>query len=710
MRQDGAVFGQFRPVFGKVRPGSLRRASARVEGAETALKRALRLARTVGPRLRSAKDAFFVTVSRRDGAFGLSGEVPTSNPLAGGLAGLAKTAAHEWPEVRCRALDVSGALDDAQAASAIVEELTQDGPREVGLGPAGRLTLATREQVGPVSAPALTKGDVVVVTGGARGVTAECARELAQQTGATLLLLGRSPVPDTEPAWLAQAQDEAAVKRALLEHAPAGERPTPRVLGERCHAVLAAREIRAGLDALTKAGLTAHYRSVDVRDQAALSQVLAQARTTMGVVRGVVHGAGVLRDRRIEDKRDEDFDQVLDPKLAGARALLAATASDDLRVVAFFASVTGRFGRRGQSDYAVANQALVSIAQAEAARRRDCRVVAFDWGPWDGGMVTPALKAEFQKEGVALLPLLDGARAFCAELGEAPGSPVEVVVGAGFGDEPAAAWAVASVHQLDPAWPVLAAHRLAGRPVLPLAMTLELFAQAFPGSVSLEEVRVLKGVALEAGPETVTVWRGLTAGGRTPVELRGQQDQVFVRAVAVTDERPRPQPLALPGALRPLGASMATAYAEQLFHGPALHALDSVEGVSEQGMTLHLRTHRTSEQLVPGPARAWRTDPLAVDGVFQALILWCRAQKGAPSLPSRLGAWRQFAALGPGVVKGVVRIREADAATVLCDVDLLDAGGQVAARLEGYACTISPSLDRAFAGPGQPAATVGPTA
>src|SRR5262249_42488359 len=159
--------------------------------------------------------------------------------------------------------------------------------------------------------------------------------------------------------------------------------------------ILAAREIRASLRALEEAGVRATYRSVDVRDTAKLASVLDETRQSIGPIRGIIHGAGVLRDRRIEDKKDDDLDQVLDTKVAGLRALLDATRTDALRVLLLFASATGRFGRRGQSDYAVANQALVSIAQVEAARRPDCRVAALDWGPWDGGMVTAALKNEF---------------------------------------------------------------------------------------------------------------------------------------------------------------------------------------------------------------------------------------------------------------------------------------------------------------------------
>ncbi len=684
------------------------------EGSEAHLKRALGLARAKGGELRQsgATRALLVTVSRRDGAFGHATRAPRWNALSGGLAGLAKTAAHEWPEVECRALDVASAWPLDVAARAVVGELAHAGPREVGLGPAGRMTLALRPEEASPRASRFDAGSAVVVTGGARGVTAECARALALRTGVALVLLGRSPEPADEPGWLATRTTEGEIKRACLDHAPADERPSPRALGEACQAILAAREIRKNLQELEAAGVRVVYRSVDVRDAAKLASTLAAVRAEVGPIQGLIHGAGVVRDRRIEDKRDEDFDQVLGPKVLGLRALLDATRGDDLRCLVLFASATGRFGRRGQSDYAVANQALVSVAQLEAAARPGCRVVALDWGPWEGGMVTPALQKEFEREGVPLIPLAAGAQAMSDEALSQPGGPAEVVLGAGFGGEELAGWMLAGAWRLEPgAWPVLRDHVLAGKGVLPLAMVLEWFASAV-GSVSgrplgsLEDVRVFRGVTVAQSAEDAFVWVRTEEGGpRLILELRTGSDQVHVRAFATPGRREAPAPMASPESLRPFKTPLDRVYAEQLFHGPALVAIEAIDGIGASGMTLRLSTHPTSERLLPGAAFTWALDPLVVDGVFQALIVWCRAQMGAPSLPSRVTAVRVFGPFIGSHVRAVVRVRGVEEMVVSSDVDLLDAAGTLVARLEGLICTASPSLQRAFAPEPPPATT-----
>src|SRR5205085_9321905 len=81
------------------------------------LRDAFRLLQFAGPGLRQAgkqHGSAFLTVSRLDGAFGLVGLSEERDPVSGGLAGLAKTASHEWPEVSCKALDLPATWQDVE--------------------------------------------------------------------------------------------------------------------------------------------------------------------------------------------------------------------------------------------------------------------------------------------------------------------------------------------------------------------------------------------------------------------------------------------------------------------------------------------------------------------------------------------------------------------------------------------------------------------
>src|SRR5262249_46286908 len=122
------------------------------------------------------------------------------------------------------------------------------------------------------------------------------------------------------------------------------------------------REIRANLSRLREVGAHVEYASVDVRDRDRLGRIVSKWQTEFGPARGLVHGAGVIQDKLLRDKSPDSFARVLGTKLEGALNLAAMVAPEQLRFAAFFSSVAGRFGNRGQADYAAANEALNKLA------------------------------------------------------------------------------------------------------------------------------------------------------------------------------------------------------------------------------------------------------------------------------------------------------------------------------------------------------------
>ncbi len=459
----------------------LRRAED-VDAQLAAEREAFHAARAVAERLSNEPGAF-VTVQDTGGDFGLSG---SPRAWLGGIAALTKTCAQEWPKASVRAIDLArGERSPEELAEILAEELVRGGPElEVGLRADGsRLTLISERAPIGASAPILEPGDVVVASGGARGVTATTLIALADATKCRLVLLGRTALTD-EPAAARGAEGDAGLKRALLEDAKArGEAIAPAELGKRVSRILANREIRATIDAVRAAGGDARYVAVDVQDAEAVARALDEARASWGPIRGLVHGAGVLADRFVADKTDAQFDLVFDTKVQGLRALLEATADDPLKVMVMFSSVAARCGNQGQCDYAMANEVLNLVAAAEA-QKRGIRVRSLGWGPWEGGMVTPALKARFESLGVPLIALEDGARMLVEELGRDAGDDVMLVLG---GEPRAEALATEPARTASKRLEVLVSHRshpfvashvVKGAPVLPAVMVLELFARA----------------------------------------------------------------------------------------------------------------------------------------------------------------------------------------------------------------------------------------
>ncbi len=184
--------------------------------------------------------------------------------------------------------------------------------------------------------------------------------------------------------------------------------------------------------ALEHLGAAVRYAQADVRDPAALGRVLDAWRDEFGPPVGLIHGAGVIRDKLLRDKTPESFDQVIGTKLEGAIHLARAIDAERLRFAAFFSSVAGRFGNRGQADYAAANEALNKLA-LWLDRRWKGRVVAMVWGPWSSVGMVSDLESHLSRRGLGLIPPDVGRSRLVEELLYGRKGDVEVVVAGDLG-------------------------------------------------------------------------------------------------------------------------------------------------------------------------------------------------------------------------------------------------------------------------------------
>jgi len=683
--------------------------------------------------------ALFATITRLDGAFGFKGRGIT-DPLQGGLAGLAKTAAMEWENVRCRAIDIAPDWKETtQIAKAVVAELLNSdgsGPVEVGLDDRSRCTLALETAPYPHGEIALDPGDVVVITGGARGVTASTARALAKYAKPTLILLGRSLHPTPEPEWLTAIHDEADIKKAILENEFRDNHPTPIQLETAYKKYMSNREITNNLEKIRKVGANVRYYSVDVRDLDGVNSVLNDVRSEHGPVKGVVHGAGVLEDCLITDKTAAQFDTVFDPKVQGLGVLLEATKKDPLKYLVLFSSVTARIGNKGQADYAMANEALNKIAQQESIQRPDCRVISINWGPWDGGMVCSALKQKFEKDGVQLIPVNAGAMCLIYEMMGDTRSPVEVVIGANIipekaekQGEPAGSvleqpfllkknekLSLTFQREIDIDWfPILGAHILNGKPVVPFALIAEWLGHGAlhenPGLSlqGLDDMRIFHGIILEEEKKRIRLMAGKARKkGSTfevAVEIRnGIKDGVEMihsgAKAILTDQLEPPPYFNASGHIRPntYSRSIDEIYEKILFHGIELRGIQEILGYSSQSLSARISAAPAPDRWMTDPLRSrWIADPLVFDCACQMAIIWCFEERGVVSLPSYSASYRQYRDRFPSEgVTAVLEVKEATDHVMTGDFTFLDADNIVVATLTGYEAVMDASLSRAF--------------
>jgi acyl transferase domain-containing protein/NAD(P)H-dependent flavin oxidoreductase YrpB (nitropropane dioxygenase family)/NAD(P)-dependent dehydrogenase (short-subunit alcohol dehydrogenase family)/acyl carrier protein len=395
-----------------------------VERLQVEVKSLFLLARGLADELQKAAqtgNALLLAATGMGGSFGSGADAQLADdfsPGQGGVAGLIKSLAHEWPNVLVRVVDVDRRTPADQLAAIFLAELGDtDGPIEIGYQGEQRLTLQCRPSPlgdehsqallgnGKVKHLLLSHDSTVLLTGGARGITAAVALELARRYQPNLILIGRSPLPeDNEGSDTAGITGSAELKAALIDRLRREGRPASPVIVESAYQrLLHDREIRVNLSRLRQAGARVHYYQADVRDEAVLSAVLDDVYRRFGTLDGVIHGAGVIQDKLIRDKTPESYDRVFGTKVESALILSRHLKFEQLKFCVFFASVAGRFGNRGQADYAAANEVLSKLA-VYLDRRWPGRVVSIAWGPWSSIGMVSELEKHLGQRGLQMIP------------------------------------------------------------------------------------------------------------------------------------------------------------------------------------------------------------------------------------------------------------------------------------------------------------------
>ncbi|MGC0362208.1 NAD(P)-dependent dehydrogenase (short-subunit alcohol dehydrogenase family)/acyl carrier protein [Rhodococcus sp. 27YEA15] len=694
-------------------------------GVQRVLAAAILVAKSaVGP-LSAVRDsgsrAAFVTLTRIDGALGFLGTGNPVSAMVGGVGGVVKTLAVEHPGLFCRALDVDPEIPSSAVADVVRAEI-EDGATdtvEVGIGPTGdRVTVvpaaygSTLERTeirldvepGPST---LTGDDVVLVTGGARGVTARCVRDLADHCAARFVLLGRTRTAE-EPQWASGVPDDRLKAAAISALAASGV--TPRQMDSACSDVRAVREIRTLLAFL---GERAEYLSVDVTDPDA---VLEQIGARRDVITAVVHGAGVLADSLIEEKTTAEISRVFGPKIGGLAAVLGALRWTDegsrLRHLVLFGSVAGRYGNSGQADYAAANEALGRFASTLKSSKPDFHVTTVDWGAWDGGMVTPELRGYFLERGVSLLDPRLGSRFFTEQFTSERRNDVVVLAGTA---EPLGAGVVRSTnvtirrdfgdlsdHR------IITAHRIGTAAVLPatfgLGAMINIVERAHPGLIVsvVRNFKVHRGVVFDhpvAGFD-VDLVPAFSADG--DVELRvdaygsesGRRVPCYAATLVLVDavHRAPSIPVDWPSS----GEDAEILYREaRQFHAPALQGMKEILVEDDTRIVVKSKISGTAVNL--GSYAGALHNPVLADVILQGPPVLGYRLSGSACLPMSIGRvdyYRQLPDDLPFIVV-VDNVRRA-AAELLMDATAVDVDGVIFQKFADVAVVNTPDLSEKF--------------
>ncbi len=644
----------------------------------------------------TAKSIFAVT--SLGGGLGFE-NAKEGRPEHGAVLGLLKAIRREFPAIQVQALDASPSEDAEAVARALLAELDAGSPKlEVGLLRKKRIVLAISARRS--EARSYTGPRVWVITGGARGVTAKIALELAKRRP-ELHLFGKHVLP-AEPErtrWAALSEDAlAAEKKALLETTP---KPTPLEWKARCETIDKTIEIEKNLAAIAQTGARVHYHAVDVADRAALARELA---TIKAPIEGLIHGSGVEIAKSFDKKTDLIFEATVGAKVDGLIHLLHLLKDQPLSAIAGFSSVSGRFGGHGQTDYSAANEAMARILSAYRARNPERNVFAVAWPAFSevGLAARGSAKIFLERAGQSFMTPAEGALHLLREL--ATGGEAEIVIsdrpgdldadhavttrsgqsGAMLGHLISSTGSAAEVYErrLEAQELFLAEHRMNQVPILPMVTMLEALVELSGASVERFVIHTPVKV-----PQTRLI-RMEKRGSKLTLSANAERSDGVVlepwrvHAIAELYHGGRPPTCTLG---QVLGPPFEYPYASQVViqHGPSLQVVRQVTAHDNGGRAI---------LIAPDPRAIFRAPALLpvalLDGCLQAAGLLARLRFNLAALPESIARFhRPLRETRPGQeIRVAIAYREQTSSSLSFDLVAEDEAGVLFA-LEGYRVT-----------------------
>ena len=261
----------------------------------------------------------------------------------GGASALARTLHLESPHLKVAVVNVPHKHPEA-APWAAAEANANRGFTEAHYDAAGvrrepRLKLLWPQK--DSQTPGLSPHDLVLVTGGGKGIAAESALQLARSSGCRLALLGRS-----QPA--------------------------------------ADRELESNLHRFSEAGVCFAYYAADITDRQAVGAAIQRIQSESGSITAVLHGAGTNPPARLEEISPALLQQTLAPKLTGLRNILDQLDPEKLRLLLTFGSIIARGGLHGEAHYGLANEWLNLMVERWQQQHPRCRCMNLEWSVWAG--------------------------------------------------------------------------------------------------------------------------------------------------------------------------------------------------------------------------------------------------------------------------------------------------------------------------------------
>jgi len=590
----------------------------------------------------------------------------------------------EQKKLKIRVVDFDKKIKESLFVDKIVDEISTDKSFDL----AGYDREGRRYSISPkVHEPKLDKkssivwekDDVIVVTGGAKGITAECALAFAKDTRVKMALIGRSKL---------------------------------------------SKEIEQTIRRFEEDGLEVKYYSCDIVDREKVALTVKDIETTLGDIRGVIHGSALNSPASLGSVSLENAKKEISPKVLGAINILESLEGRSLKLLVGLTSIIGVSGMIGNGWYGFSNELLDTIFGSYGVDNPDTKIVSTAFSVWgEVGMGERMGSTNYlEKMGIMAIPVKEGIERFSGLLqNEAPTRQVvitaklsgldtwnapkckkpysnrfiEEVIYQHFGVE-----TQSRVHLTLEKDPYLKDHVWNGSNLFPTVFGLEAMAQNVSFVTGIEVFKNLKieEIKLEK-PIVAHPQRGIRVQINTLVlERKNQDEPIRVKVTISTEhsnfERPHFSAIFVLNGAKNLGLEgreglpefpqkrldidiKKEVYSWLLFQGSLFQRLESFYRIDNEHLIFETTSHK-------GEEREWILgSPYVRDSLLQSAQPMFPHNTCLPIYIKSLTISDTSTAL-PNKIKGIIIGEELENKEYRTDVSTLSPDGSLLEKMEGY--------------------------
>jgi len=279
------------------------------------------------------------------------------------VLGACKVISQEYPNLRCRLIDVVAAQAQDKLAECVVRELSVERFSPVVAYRNGRRWIQEYEQIRldeREKPAALRDGAVYLITGGLGNIGLILAEAIAREVKAKLVLVGRSSFPE-RARW-----DE-------LTSTHATDQTTARI-----------RKLKA----IEEMGAEIMVAQADVANIEQMRAVVASVKEKWGEIHGVIHGAANLSPDAFRSLRETDHATSgghFRSKAHGLLILEEVLRDEPLDFYVLLSSISAVLGGLDLAAYSASNAYLDAEAQRQNRHgsTNSTNWISINWDAWD---------------------------------------------------------------------------------------------------------------------------------------------------------------------------------------------------------------------------------------------------------------------------------------------------------------------------------------